>query len=104
KQVKGAIIRDYATRVLVGDDAEKFEELSSVAQRGILRVEELHENGRGSDIKSVRGTLWGAYNAVTEFVDHDRAKESLGFLLDGRGAEIKQRAFTVAQELAKVHN
>ncbi len=30
----------------------------------------LHETGKGSDM--ARGTLWGAYNAVTEYVDHHK--------------------------------
>jgi len=38
--------------------------------RGLL--EQLYESGEGSDIPGVRGTAWGAYNSVTEYVDHLR--------------------------------
>lgn len=30
----------------------------------------LLESGKGTDIPGVQGTVWGAYNAVTEYVDH----------------------------------
>lgn len=32
----------------------------------------LFESGRGSDLPGARGTLWGALNAASEFVDHER--------------------------------
>lgn len=97
-QLKEKSLRQYVTRVMAGDNA-KFEELSTIGQRQIAEIEKLHETGRGHDIKGVRGSLWGAYNAVTEFVDHERTDKSVGFILTGRGSEIKQRAFSVAQDL-----
>ncbi|HET7624394.1 MAG TPA: DUF932 domain-containing protein [Verrucomicrobiae bacterium] len=95
--LKEKSLRQYITRVVAGD-AAKFDELSNISRRHVENIERMHETGRGHDIKGVRGSLWGAYNAVTEFVDHERA-ENVGFLLTGRGAEIKQRAFNVAQDL-----
>lgn len=61
----------------------------------------LLESGRGTEIQGVRGTLWGAYNAVTEWVDHHRHSgheesrrvESNWF---GQGAEIKSTALEEA--------
>lgn len=103
-QIKGSALRNYAMRVIVGDETPKFEDLSPAARKSILRIEELHETGRGSDIKSVRGTLWGAYNAVTEYVDHDKTNDSLAYMATGRGSVIKQRAFGVAQDLALAGN
>lgn len=73
---------------------------------------ELHDKGRGTDlVPGIRGTLWGAYNAVTELVDHirgtgdgdlDRAKierrvESIWY---GDGLRTKQRALGLALEMA----
>lgn len=104
KQIKGDALRQYATRVITMNPLAKWEELSANTQKVVNRIEELHETGLGSDIKKVRGTLWGAYNAVTEYVDHDRTKESLNFMATGRGAEIKQRAFQIAQEMALAGN
>jgi len=81
-----------------------FDEISAPAQRTVSRIEELHETGRGHDLKGVRGTLWAAYNAVTELVDHERATESVAPMLGGRGLELKQRAFTVAQDMILAGN
>lgn len=104
KQLKGVGVQDYALRVMAGDEAGKLEDLSPIARRSITRICELHDTGRGSDIKGIRGTLWGAYNAVTEYIDHDKTTESLSYMATGRGADIKQRAFSVAAEMVKGGN
>lgn len=104
KQLKGPGVQDYITRVIAGPEAPKLEELSPIARKSIIRICELHDTGRGSDIKGVRGTLWGAYNAVTEYVDHEKTTASLGYMATGRGAEIKQRAFAMAQDMIVAGN
>ena len=56
----------------------------------------------------VRGTLWAAYNGVTELIDHRKARQhsadtTLGRLNSiwfGRGAAIKERALRVAEQMA----
>jgi len=63
------------------------------------KVLELVETGKGAEL--ARGTLWGAYNAVTEFVDHCRqpnAEESarLESMWFGSGEKIKKQAFKIA--------
>lgn len=96
KQLNEKAVRGYALRVIAGDNA-KEDDLSPIARKSVNRIVELHDTGRGHDIRGVRGSLWGAYNAVTEYVDHDRVKNNLGYIEHGRGLEIKQRAFNVAQ-------
>lgn len=98
KQLTQKILRGYTVKVMTGDDT-KFEDLSPVAQRSVSAIEQLHETGRGNDLKQVRGTLWGAYNAVTEWVDHTRTTDSLNYMAVGTGAVLKQRAFNVAQDM-----
>jgi len=66
------------------------------------RVLELAEEGRGTEM--TKGTLWGAYNAVTEFVDHDRqpnASDSvrLKSIWFGSGERIKKVAFKSAMTM-----
>jgi hypothetical protein len=58
--------------------------------------------GKGTDLKGVRGTLWAAYNGVTEYVDHrvlqqddDKRLKSVWF---GDGYLTKARAFKIAKE------
>jgi len=66
------------------------------------KIFELMETGSGSG--ETRGTLWGAYNAITECVDHirrstvlnDRHLNSVWF---GRGEAIKKRAFQAAVDM-----
>lgn len=97
-------VRGYAAEVITGDRNANVNAMHPVTRNRILKVEELNETGIGHDIKGVRGTLWGAYNAVTEYVDHVRTGEDLGYLVDGGGAKLKQRAFEVAKEWALAAN
>lgn len=62
-------------------------------------IVELAESGRGAEM--ARGTLWGAYNAITEYVDHRRqptadASARLKSMWFGSGERIKKQAFRVA--------
>jgi phage/plasmid-like protein (TIGR03299 family) len=63
-------------------------------------------NGKGNGQERVKGTLWAAYNGVTELVDHQQTQQTPERRLDsmwfGTGYGIKARAFSVAQEKAKV--
>ena len=49
---------------------------------------------------SVRGTWWGALNAVTAYVDHDLATRRSGyaFAMFGRGDALKRQAYKLAVE------
>lgn len=59
--------------------------------------------GIGSELAAANGTAWGAFNAITEWVDHHRGTEGNRQFqaLLGQGALIKQQAFESAYELAK---
>jgi len=62
---------------------------------------DLFENGEGNKQPRVSGTLWAAYNGVTEFIDHtktprqmeDRRLNSIWF---GEGYLVKARAYEIA--------
>jgi len=63
------------------------------------KVFDLAETGRGAELS--RGTVWGAYNAITEFVDHYRFTSvtdaaGLKSIWFGSGERIKKQAFRVA--------
>lgn len=63
----------------------------------------LFEDGIGSDLPGVRGTLWGAYNAVTEFLTHHRGRNldnRFNALWFGESVKINQRALAEAVALA----
>lgn len=74
-------------------------------KRALDKVQSLYEGkGRGSDLESARGTAWGLLNAVTEYVDHEQRARNSEYRMDsawfGQGAQIKQRALSVALKLA----
>jgi hypothetical protein len=66
-------------------------------------IQKLFETGRGNTMPGVRGTLWGAYNAVTEYLGYERG-ESQDTRVDSMwfqgGAKINQRALEVAVAMA----
>jgi phage/plasmid-like protein (TIGR03299 family) len=69
-----------------------------------MKSTKLFETGRGNDAPLTRGTLWAAYNGVTEYIDHRKGKTDRNQHLDsiwfGDGYLTKARAFRVAMEKA----
>jgi phage/plasmid-like protein (TIGR03299 family) len=61
------------------------------------------EQGVGNQELRVRGTLWAAYNGVTEYVDHQGRYQSpdnrLASVWFGEGQRIKSRAFVAAMQM-----
>jgi phage/plasmid-like protein (TIGR03299 family) len=63
------------------------------------------EYGKGNESKPVAGTLWAAYNGVTELVDHryrpnqsdDNRLDSIWF---GDGYLVKAKAFRIAEDMS----
>lgn len=67
------------------------------------RVTEMFEKGRGNDAPGVRGTLWAAYNAATEYLAYGRGKAAdarLNSLWFGEAANINRRALATAIRMA----
>lgn len=97
-QLSTANLFAYVSRVIPSPD----DEIPSTRTRHIRdRILELHESGQGADMS--RGSLWGAYNAVTEYTDHmlcsndpNRRLTSIWF---GGGEKLKERAFKLAQQM-----
>lgn len=86
-------IRDLAQKSgLVSKD-----EILTTKSNNILEtLESLFQGtGKGSMMEGVKGTAWGAYNAVTEYIDHHRSskndKRQESALL-GSGAVAKEKA------------
>lgn len=82
----------------------KDEELSTRANNIIEEVSNLFETGRGADLEGAKGTAWGAFNSVVEYVDYFRSRNEASraeSLLYGAGAQIKQKAWDAAVALVK---
>jgi hypothetical protein len=66
-------------------------------------VTRLFETGRGSDLATARGTLWGAYNAVAEYLSYERGlgqDTRLNSLWFGASARLNEDALAVALDMA----
>ncbi len=63
------------------------------------KILELSETGAGAEYS--RGSLWGAYNAVTEYTDHVQSgaipEKRLTSVWFGSGEKLKLRAFDLAR-------
>lgn len=72
---------------------------------GLNELGALFQGGMGTKLPGVRGTLWGAYNAVTEYEDHRRKVRDTTDRLDrnwfGDGARTKLRAFNFGTEIVE---
>jgi phage/plasmid-like protein (TIGR03299 family) len=67
--------------------------------------EQLSMEDLGNKESGIRGTLWLAYNGVTELVDHylayNNPSQRLESVCFGEGEQIKQRAFDAAVQFSK---
>jgi hypothetical protein len=79
------------------------EAMAKVVQHRTIAAH-FYRKGRGNEAPGVQGTLWAAYNGVTEYIDHrkpnvranDFSQSRLQYVWFGAGATIKQRALVHA--------
>jgi phage/plasmid-like protein (TIGR03299 family) len=91
---------------------EKKENEEAVSELVVGRIKErrelvmkLAEVGHGAQLETTHGTVWGAYNAYTEFVDHAsnfRSADTRALsILTGPARANKQKAFDLAVEYSE---
>ena len=77
--------------------------LPSAQLKAHAAITESYLNGRGAEIKAAYSTLWGALNAVTEYVDHHKPARSTNnrfkATLSGAGRSLKLKAWDLANKL-----
>lgn len=106
-QVSSDRLREYLAQVF--PDPEPTNTVTPRYARALAHAQdqrrwsaELFEGGAGNRIKGVPGTLWAAYNGVTEMVDHQDygfgANRRLFNVWFGTGYSVKARAYNVAIE------
>ncbi len=92
-------IDDYMKELLKIEDDEMFVGAKAKKYNTIM---DLVESGRGTEIEGVRGSLWGVYNAITEYVDHNANKQgNEKWILTGGGFKLKENAWDMAMKLVK---
>ena len=93
----------YIARVMSGEDdiPEDLNLLPGV--KNIAKVIDLFSGaGMGADLRSSRGTVWGALNAITEWQDHHAGRGADSRLTSswlGQGRLVKDRAVELADRL-----
>lgn len=103
--VDEATLLQYVTTVFepeVSKRAGKSPEKSY--EKLLTHIQPLFENGRGNTLPGVRGTMWAAYNAITEYQTWHRGRTNdarLDSLWFGENAKTNKRAYTVALEMAQ---
>lgn len=98
-------LKRYANLVFDYQDIEQGRQ-KAFQEKQHETIMRLFETGRGADIKGVRGTMWGAYNTVTEFIQHEQGNKNTddekrllnSWFKDGMKLNVK--AFDFAMELA----
>jgi len=97
KQINNeALLKYIKTLVPDNEDAERHTRTENIRNQ-ILNI---YETGQGANLS--RGTLWGAYNAVTEYVDHVGGSDvgkKLNSIWFGSGSRLKIEAFELAKEM-----
>jgi len=92
---------NYLVRVLGNPALPVNEQPNQQQLQNVLAL--FSGQGRGAELASASGTVWGLLNAVTEQIDHHRRARTIDYRLDsawfGKGAEIKERAFDEAMKL-----
>lgn len=98
-------LREYLQVVFPDPRDSENERALKRVQDNRLLAECLFAEGQGNQLKGVTGTLWAAYNGVTELIDHrataqpnDRRLDSVWF---GAGYSTKARAYRVAADKTK---
>lgn len=96
KKVTNKQLLDYVQTLIPDNPDAEFKTRTENIRNTIL---ELHESGAGAEL--CRGTVWGAYNALTEYVDHTTntkdANKRLNSIWFGNGERLKTKAFQLAE-------
>jgi len=105
RTLKAYVRRVFVPKLIATDatDAELAD--ATTCARVMPEIISLFEDGRGSNLKGVKGTLWGAYNAATEYLNHGRGRSAdarLDSLWFGEAGRIGDRAMKVAMKMAAV--
>lgn len=103
KGVTPATLQKYVRLVFEPKIVLDNEEAQEKLDRQLARVIPLFEKGRGNDMPGVKGTMWGAYNAVTELLTWERGRSNdtrLENLWLGDAGNVAQRAYEIAVKMA----
>jgi phage/plasmid-like protein (TIGR03299 family) len=91
-------LQEYVRQLVPSDEEGENDAKTQKVRNDVLR---LHDTGWGADL--ARGTMWGAFNSVTEYTDHLMLDEDSATRLNsiwfGRGEQLKLKAFQLAERM-----
>lgn len=99
KSINQVDLRKYVRRVLKIDE----ENPSTRSLNIVEEIARLAETGRGNNLPSIRGTLWAAYNGVSEYLTYNRGRSEdnrLNSLWFGDSANLNRHALETALDMA----
>lgn len=80
-----------------------WEDLPAAQLKAYNEIMKGYLEGRGAKIRAAHGTLWGALNAVTEYVDHNKPAYNTNnrwkSAIMGQGRALKMKAWNFAKQL-----
>lgn len=65
---------DKYVKIVFGQHKKTDSEIPTRSRNIMNRVVELFETGQGAKLEGVNGTWWGAYNAVTEYLNYEKGR------------------------------
>ena len=103
KQINSNDLERYIKLTLTNASAKDVEKLENAGKRIIPKIIPLFEKGRGNDMNGVKGTWWAAYNAVNEYMAHEKGDDRaarLDSMWFGQSASLNKKALDLAMKLA----
>lgn len=87
--------------------ADEVGEITKRGQKVLQTVQMLEEAGKGTEFSGVKGSLWGSYNAVVEYIDFSRIvkgskndpSKRIDSIVFGNGRNVKEDAWDNALAL-----
>lgn len=79
--------------------------LSNAKNNEVIQIMSLFDSAKGQEIATAKNTLWGAVNAVSNYVDFVKSSKTVDRIDSawfGVGAALKEKAWDNAIELAKI--
>jgi phage/plasmid-like protein (TIGR03299 family) len=102
----GTEATDFFLRCIFEVDQLRYtpwDQLPAAQLKSYASIMEGYLSGRGAEIKAASNTLWGALNAVTEYVDHHKPARSINNrfkgTIAGAGRNLKLKAYKLAKKL-----
>jgi phage/plasmid-like protein (TIGR03299 family) len=100
-QMNAKRLSEYLERVFPNPSDPEDERAVGRVRRDRSWSEYFFTNGKGNSLAGTAGTLWAAYNAVAEYIDHRKTKQTdedrLQSVWFGDGYHVKARAYAVAE-------